>query len=213
MHVLEEWLLTPERVAVHLPTATAVVADLHLGYHLTRRSAGDAVPLPTLEEQVGPLARASARHPFHKLLVAGDLVEKISCPDLIENFLSWLQGNEIELLGVVPGNHDRRIQGLNLPFFPQGYNLGTWQVIHGNESLPNGPMVCGHWHPSHFWKGRKRPCYLIGPQQLILPAFSPEAAGAQVTKKTRWQGYRCLVIVGQAVEDAGLLAAGGNRRK
>ena len=32
----DEWLLTPERVAVHLPTSTGVVADLHLGYEEAR---------------------------------------------------------------------------------------------------------------------------------------------------------------------------------
>src|SRR5438270_5847367 len=36
MIVHEDWLLTPVRAAVHLPTATAVVADLHLGYELAR---------------------------------------------------------------------------------------------------------------------------------------------------------------------------------
>jgi hypothetical protein len=31
MLVHAEWLLTAQRVAVHLPTQTAVAADLHLG--------------------------------------------------------------------------------------------------------------------------------------------------------------------------------------
>ncbi len=36
MRVLDEWLLTPWRGAIHLPTATAVVADPHLGYDRVR---------------------------------------------------------------------------------------------------------------------------------------------------------------------------------
>src|SRR5436309_2915696 len=30
MRVNKDWLLTPQRAALHLPTATAVIADLHL---------------------------------------------------------------------------------------------------------------------------------------------------------------------------------------
>ena len=46
MLVHDEWLLTAQRAAVHLPTATAVIADLHLGYDQVRRRGGEAVPSP-----------------------------------------------------------------------------------------------------------------------------------------------------------------------
>src|SRR5262249_34562148 len=42
MRIHRDWLLTPERAAVHLPTATAIVADLHLGYNHARRRTGEA---------------------------------------------------------------------------------------------------------------------------------------------------------------------------
>ena len=37
MRVFTDWELTPDRAAVHLPTRTAVVADLHLGYAEARQ--------------------------------------------------------------------------------------------------------------------------------------------------------------------------------
>jgi metallophosphoesterase superfamily enzyme len=56
VRVLDDWLLTPERAALHVPTATAVIADLHLGYAQARQQCGDAVPTADLDQQ---LARIS----------------------------------------------------------------------------------------------------------------------------------------------------------
>ena len=44
LYEMLNWLLTPERAAIHLPTATAVLADLHLGYNEVRCGTGEAVP-------------------------------------------------------------------------------------------------------------------------------------------------------------------------
>src|SRR5438067_991701 len=48
----DDWLLTPQRVAVHRPSGSAVVADLHLGYGQARRRGGG--------ERAGSAALASA---------------------------------------------------------------------------------------------------------------------------------------------------------
>ena len=45
MILRHDWLLTPARVAIHTPTRTAVLADLHLGYAEARHRTGEAVPL------------------------------------------------------------------------------------------------------------------------------------------------------------------------
>ena len=52
MYVHEDWLLTPYRAAIHLPTATAVIADLHLGYDQVRQRGGEAVPSSSFEDIV-----------------------------------------------------------------------------------------------------------------------------------------------------------------
>src|SRR5581483_10824006 len=48
------------RAALHLPSATAVVADAHLGYDEARRRGGEAVPRRRLDEQLAPLGRMLA---------------------------------------------------------------------------------------------------------------------------------------------------------
>src|SRR5262245_15829602 len=75
MRVLDDWLLTAERIAVHLPSRTAVVADLHLGYAEARRRSGEAVPDDALDEQLSGLGQALQRHGTRRLVVAGDLLE------------------------------------------------------------------------------------------------------------------------------------------
>ena len=59
MLVHDEWLLMPQRVAVHLPTATAVLSDLHLGYNEARRRDGEAVPPADLTLSGAPCGRVT----------------------------------------------------------------------------------------------------------------------------------------------------------
>ena len=75
MSVQGDWLLTPTRVAVHLPTATAVLSDLHLGYAEARRGNGDAVPVADLEDILAPLQAILSRLAVRRLVIAGDLFE------------------------------------------------------------------------------------------------------------------------------------------
>ena len=220
MRVLSDWLLTPERAALHLPSATAVVADLHLGYDGARRRRGEAVPCCPLDETLGRLGRALGRHGVRRLVVAGDLLEDGRCAAVPADLLRWLDRAGLELVGVVPGNHDRGpaktgergAQGARCAadplavagvlVFPEGFPLGPWRVVHGDGPLPRGRLVHGHEHPCVRWAGRLvAPCYLVGGGRLILPALSPDAAGVNVLQDRRWAPFRCCVIAGDEVLD------------
>jgi metallophosphoesterase superfamily enzyme len=210
MIVLHDWLLTPERVAVHQPSRTAVVADLHLGYDRARRRGGDAVPgVPVAAQMAGVLA-ALRRHAVPRLAVAGDLLEDDRCRDVLDEFRAWLAGSGITLAGVVPGNHDGcalRANTEDLPVFPEGLALGGWRVVHGDGVVPEGRVVQGHEHPRAEWRaGVGGPCYLVGAARLVLPACSPDAAGVNVIGARRWRAFRCYVIAGDQILDFGPLA-------
>jgi metallophosphoesterase superfamily enzyme len=207
MRVHADWLLVPERAAVHLPTGTVVVADLHLGYSQARRHGGEAVPLPDLGQTLAPLAQVAARHGVRRLVVAGDLFEAGASPGLVEDLFEWLARAGLELAGVVPGNHDGdlRQDGHGLPLHPEGMVLGGWRVLHGDTALPDGPVAHGHIHPCLRWGSLAAPCFLVGPGRLVLPAFSRDAAGAGVFKDARWRSYRCCVPAGERVLDFGEL--------
>jgi metallophosphoesterase superfamily enzyme len=88
--------------------------------------------------------------------------------------------------------------------FPDGVEIGGWQVVHGHQARLRGWILQGHLHPSLKWRrGMSGPCFLIGPRRIILPAFSRDVAGINVLKGRSWTGYRCAVIVGHQVLDFG----------
>jgi metallophosphoesterase superfamily enzyme len=208
MQVHNHWLLTPHRAAVHLPSATAVIADLHLGYDRVRCRAGESVPACGADECLAELEALTARRPIRRLVIAGDLIEGAAGAGMAGELLGWLQDRGIELAGIVPGNHDRGLEkaGTALPLCPAGVALGGWRVLHGDGPLPPGRAVHGHFHPAVRWQGWILPCFLIGPGRLVLPAFSADAAGVQVLGDPRWRGYRCAAIAEGKVIDLGLLA-------
>ena len=201
--VHEDWLLTPYRLAIHLPTATAVIADVHLGYREARQQSGEAVPLLSVAVQLTPLGRARRRHPFRELVVAGDLFERHVRQDLLDEFLAELGKIDVTFAGLVPGNHDRGWEAFQqrLPIFPDGMTLGRWCVVHGDGDEAAVPLVMGHWHPATRHAGTRCPCYLMGPCQLVLPAFSKDAAGQTVDHGLPFGPLRHVAIAGGRLVD------------
>jgi metallophosphoesterase superfamily enzyme len=207
MRVHDEWLLTPERAAVHLPTATAVLADLHFGYDLARRRAGEAVPRFCLREALAPLRSCRDRAGVRRLVVAGDLFEEQADPALAAELSERLGELGVEFAGLVPGNHDRGAEraGGRWPVFPGGLELGGWRVVHGDRRLPAGRVVHGHLHPSLRWGRVTAPCFLVSEQRIVLPAYSLDAHGVSVLSRRAWRRYRCCVVAGSEVLDLGKL--------
>ncbi|HVS39430.1 MAG TPA: hypothetical protein VMS17_27985 [Gemmataceae bacterium] len=210
MLVHNEWLLTPQRIAVHVPTATAVLADLHLGYNEARRRDGEAVPPIDLAFLLAPLRSVGAAHAVRRIVIAGDLFEAGPIADLAPSFLRCVNAAGMELTAVVPGNHDRGLaaDAHGLPIHPDGFLVGRWRVVHGDGRAPAGPLIHGHEHPCVRWSGRAAgPCYLVGEERIVLPAFSEDAAGVNVVNARKWRKYRCGVIAGDRVLDFGELAS------
>lgn len=208
MLVHKDWLLTSARATLHLPTATAVVADLHLGYAQVRQHSGEAVPALDLDALLAPLRTLFAQHHVRRLVIAGDLCENAERSAPLAELLDELRRAKVELAGVVPGNHDRGLAKHEaLPLFPEGFSLAGWRIVHGDGLLPRGPIVQGHEHPCLRWgDGHAAPCFLVGARRLVLPAYSPEAAGVNVLHAKRWKCYRCCAIAGDKVLDFGKLS-------
>jgi putative SbcD/Mre11-related phosphoesterase len=206
MRVHRDWLLTPERAAIHIPTATAVIADLHLGYDRVRCRAGDALPEFGIEDAIAVLGSLLRRHPARRLVIAGDLCEDGRCPEAMQELVDWLRSEDVELAGVVPGNHDRDLlnAGWSFPVFAEGMHVGEWSVVHGEKKLPPGVTIQGHEHPCLRWQRRiSAPCFLVGRRRIVLPAFSADASGVNVLGAIRWRHYRCCVPAGERVLDFG----------
>lgn len=212
--VLGEWLLTPFRMAIHEPTRTGVVADLHLDYCVARRHGGDAIPARPLDEQLGALIEGCAALDITRIVIAGDLCEARLTVDLAERFLATIGGRGLSIRAIVPGNHDRGWQELRdrLPL-SDGYRLGDWHIVHGDGQSCPRRSVLGHFHPAYRSGTHNHACYLVGAEHLVLPAYSPDAAGGNVRGAPAWQGFLAYVIEGQRVVNRGVLKPAAFRRR
>jgi uncharacterized protein len=220
-NAFESWRLTPEGAAIHTGERTAVIADVHLGYEWARGSAGDCVPAHSLDETLARLDRLLARAPIARLIVAGDLVESPRpCPRTAAD-LRRLRGR-LDALGVsltlVEGNHDRSLRhGSRSPRasagpspLPASCTVDGWTIGHGHQPMVGDRTISGHLHPVFRAAGVGSPCFLVGPGRIVLPAFSPNAAGfdvvtARVPREWLEIPLRCLVSTGDELLDFGPL--------
>jgi uncharacterized protein len=182
--------------ALWIPASQSLlIADLHLGYSWTQRRRG----------QLGPLADDRARDKLFtvvrelapsQIVFLGDLVHapRPSEPEraFVEDIL--LQVSEQARLIAVRGNHDRA--------FAQDFNhlpiqtVDCWSAegvtaIHGDRldiAVPeNDTLLIGHLHPALGIEDaagvrQKLPLFLHCCHCIVLPAFSPFAAGFDVSR-------------------------------
>jgi uncharacterized protein len=225
----EGWQLVPEGGAIHPGERTAVIADVHLGYEWARGSAGDCVPAHSLAETLVKLESMLARAPVERLVVAGDLVEAarpcVRTAVEVARLAHWLDHRAIGLI-VLPGNHDgslawmtcREIVGLKAkpPTLAETLSVAGWTIAHGHRPIDSERVITGHHHPVLRVAGQSAPCFLVGSQRIVLPAFSLNAAGCDLAtghgpREWREAPLRCLASTGLELLDFGPLNSLGER--
>jgi DNA ligase-associated metallophosphoesterase len=175
--------LLPERALFWPRAATLVVADLHWGKGATFRAAGIPIPMGSTSDDLARLDAALLRTAADRLVVLGDLFHaragRIATRTLAElrRWRGLRPGLEIML---VRGNHDRhagdppddlRINCVNAPAFVPPFTLR-----HEPAVSAEGYTLAGHLHPGLVLCGRafqreRLPCFLLGEQVALLPAF------------------------------------------
>jgi hypothetical protein len=181
----------------------AVVADVHLGYEWARGSGGDSLPAHSLAETLAKLERLLSRVQVTRLVVAGDLVES-STPcrrtqaDL-GGLAGWLSNRGVRLVALA-GNHD--------PAPRATIQIAGWTIAHGHEAVSGERVMLGHHHPVLRAGPECAPCFLVSLETIVLPAFSPNAAGLDVASARlpvplRGKALRCLASAGDEVLDFG----------
>jgi putative SbcD/Mre11-related phosphoesterase len=200
--MIAPWRLTPEGGLVHPGERLAVVADVHLGYEWARGRGGDCVPAHSLAETLEKLECLLARTPVERLVVAGDLVEssrpcRRTGADVVA-LTHWLAGRGVALIRLA-GNHDPRRR----PPLPETLDVDGWTIAHGHRPIERRRgrrTITGHDHPVLRAGGASAPCFLVGRGAIVLPAFSPNAAGCNVAGgdvpeawTSRSPSLRCVV--------------------
>jgi putative SbcD/Mre11-related phosphoesterase len=203
------WTLAPEGAAIQQAEHTAVIADVHLGYEWARAAGGDSIPAHSLAETLDRLDTLFRRIRVDRLVVAGDLVESrrpcLRTARDLETLRRWLTERGVALLPLA-GNHDppRR------PAWPATLEVGGWTIHHGDRAIRGSRTISGHHHPMIRGRGVSAPCFLVGESAIILPAFSPNAAGLAVGRlarrllaDSRGVPHRCVASAGGELVDLG----------
>ncbi len=214
IEAVDGWWLTPECAAVHREAKVAVVADVHLGYEWSRGAGGDCIPAHSLGETLARLGRLLARAEIRELVVAGDLVESRGpCPRTdrdVASLRSWLMVRGVALVAV-RGNHDPARLGALV-----SYQVSGWTVEHGDRpGARSGKRLSGHLHPAIRFESHSFPCFLVGPDRIILPAFSMNAGGVEVGGLDVDRALRCIACAETSLYEFGpvshVLARSGSR--
>lgn len=177
----EMWLL-PERAMYWAGRATLFIADPHWGKAASFRAHGVPVPSGTTSEGVARMDSILERMTPRRIVFLGDFLHARAgrSPEMLDALDVWRKRNSgIELL-LVRGNHDRHAGdppgGMGIECVDAPHLIFPFVFAHHPGSSPDGHMIAGHLHPGVRLYGagglRERlPCFVIGPDTTILPAF------------------------------------------
>ncbi|MEO7699748.1 MAG: metallophosphoesterase [Opitutus sp.] len=155
-----------------------VVADLHWGYAASHRAQGNLLPAWGDGEIAGRLTALLQDYQPAEMIWLGDSLHTLAGAQSAEQFLSETAVSTI----IVSGNHDARwARARNLAEVQRGPYL----FHHGDRAraVPEGSSeIIGHFHPAASWHDGagtrlKLPALVASSGRMVLPAFSPWAAG------------------------------------
>jgi putative SbcD/Mre11-related phosphoesterase len=215
------------RRSVFLPSdGILAVADLHLGYSWVQRRRGALMPVTTPDTTASRVAALLSDYRPRHLVILGDLVHQATPQPGVEAALQELARAipDDVIWTVSAGNHDRDLERL-VGRLPRPLRLApscsaTGCVLHHGDTEPGQGLpetfaleeaapfhVIGHEHPAlRLGDGvateTKVPCFLVGKDVLVVPAFSEWAAGCDIqrqsflgpiARRTRFHSaYACL---------------------
>jgi uncharacterized protein len=174
-------LLDGRLALFHTRQRWLAVADLHFGYELSQRAAGNLFPLwgmQTIEQRLEELLRD---YKPKRLIVLGDLVHGSAAAGELFALVERLRERREVLL--IAGNHDRKLQDVKLI---ESWKSHGFYFHHGNDAVESCDciQVIGHHHPAGVVRDGaglrlKLPALVQQERCWIMPAFSPWAAGTE----------------------------------
>lgn len=177
---IQPWVWLDSRRAVFFETLRLlVVSDLHWGYAASHRAEGNLLPEWGDSTIAQTLDALIADYQPAEMLWLGDSLHTLKGRRHAEDFL----GRVSVPVTIVPGNHDARWSAISAE---RRLVRDSFVFHHGDlrlDTLAAGATeVIGHHHPAFAWRdgagGRlKLPALVQSSSRLILPAFSPWAAG------------------------------------
>lgn len=208
IHLAEEalWLLADK--AVYWPARKCLlIADAHFGKASAYRSLGQPVPQGTTTANLQRLDRLLAALPGAQVIFLGDFLHGPGshASGTLNALRAWRERHAGVALTLIRGNHDKRAGDppgdLNIEVVTEPLLMGPFALQHEPDAHASHHVLAGHVHPVYRLRGKGRqslrlPCFLIGNQVSLLPAFGAFTGGYSVTQE---EGSRIFVIGDQEV--------------
>ncbi len=193
-----------------------LLSDLHLGKAAHFRKAGLPLPEGSDARTLERLDTLIAHFRPKQVVIIGDLFHS-AFNNAWDVFQAWCVNSPVPI-HLVPGNHDvlaeRRYAEAGITVHPDRLEALPFVLEHEApepSSMP-GPVhrICGHTHPGVLLNGQggqrlRLPCFLVGPNVTLLPAFGM-GTGLHIVRPT--VAHRVFACTGKAVLDVTGAAVG-----
>ncbi|QJE01125.1 ligase-associated DNA damage response endonuclease PdeM [Massilia forsythiae] len=202
----ERVLLLPQKALYWPRLGILAIADIHFGKAAAFRSFGIPVPRGTTTENLEALdALVAATGATHVLFLGDFLHARASHAAATQAaMLAWRLRHPALTLTLVRGNHDQHAgdpaAALGIHLVDEPHTLGPFSFCHHPDIAAPGYALAGHVHPAYRLATRsdtlRLPCFVVGPQRMILPSFGAFTGGYTVRAA---RGERIFVTSGDAV--------------
>lgn len=198
----EQLVLTGEK-AIWWPARQALlIADAHFGKAAAYRSLGQPVPHGTTATNLHVLEQLLTRFPAQRLIFLGDFLHGPGshAPVTLNQLREWRSLHPALHITLIRGNHDHRAGDppldLSIEVVPEPLVIGPFSLQHEPHPHPDRHVLAGHIHPVYLLNGRGRqrlrlPCFHVGKQVTLLPAFGAFTGGFAVERKP---GVKLFVV-------------------
>ena len=186
----ELWLLADK--AVYWPARQCLlIADAHFGKASAYRSLGQPVPQGTTTANLERLDSLLKALPCVQLIFLGDFLHGPGshASGTLSALRAWRARNQTLAMTLIRGNLDSRAgdppADLGIEVVPEPLLMGPFALQHEPEGHPTHHVLAGHVHPVYHLRGKGRqrlrlPCFQIGQQVSLLPAFGAFTGGYAV---------------------------------
>ncbi|MFY7964998.1 MAG: ligase-associated DNA damage response endonuclease PdeM [Chitinophagaceae bacterium] len=171
--------LTNQKAIFWQQHQSLIISDLHLGKSAHFRKNGIAIPSNVAEKDVEQLQKLLNHYQVQQLIIVGDLIHAGTNTD-VEMFSNLLLKFPQLKTILIKGNHDRlttnQLKNLGILAVYDYFELDEILFSHDLSRQSGKLVISGHIHPGvnvkFNTKTMRFPCYVIGQNNIILPAFS-----------------------------------------
>jgi DNA ligase-associated metallophosphoesterase len=180
-------VLLPQKAAYWPRERMLIIADIHFGKAAAFRSFGIPVPKGTTTENLLALDALIELTGASHILFLGDFLHARAAHAASTQaaMLAWRDRRRDLILTLVRGNHDKHAGDpaaqLGIELVDEPYTVGPYSFCHHPDIDAPGYVLAGHVHPVYVLATRsdalRLPCFIAGPQRMILPSFGAFTGG------------------------------------